>query len=190
MIPASEFKRGTCILFQGEPMSVVDVQFTTPTARGGNPLAKVKLRHLKTGKLLSESVKVSEKFSEVDLEQRACTYLYADGEHYHFMDSESFDQFAFSSEDLGDAVGYLKEDIEGIKAMMIDGEVVGVNLPQSVVLKVVETDPVIKGATAQAQMKAAKLETGITIQVPPYLTEGELVRVDTRDGHFVERVKG
>ncbi len=189
MIEASNFKRGTCFSFQGEPTIVVDVQFSTPTARGGVPIAKTKLRNLKTGKLLTESIRTSEKFDEVQVEQRPCSYLYSDASSYHFMDEESYEQFEFTSEQLGESAGYLKDGLEGIRAMVIDGSIAGITLPQTVDLQVTETDPAIKGATAKAQMKTAKLETGITVQVPPYLNNGEMIRVDTRDGHFVERVK-
>lgn len=186
---ASQFKRGVCISYQGDACIIVEVQFTTPTARGASPIARTRLRSLKTGKLLTESIRVSERFDEVLLEKRPCSYLYRDHEGWHFMDSESYEQFELKDEEIGDAVDYLKEGLEGILAMVIDGERVGITLPQTVVLQVVETDPVLKGATAKAQMKAAKLETGATIQVPPYLNVDEFIRVDTRDGHFVERAR-
>ena len=190
MIEASEFKRGMCIRYNDEPCLVVEVKFTTPTARGASPIAKARLRQLQTGKLLTESIRVSERFDEVDLSHSPCTYLYSDGTLWHFMDAETFEQFEFRADDIGDLPGYLTEGIEGLRSVSIDGKVVGVELPQTVDLKVVETDPVLKGATAKAQMKPATLETGLKIQVPPYLDAGEMIRVDTRDGHFVERVKG
>jgi elongation factor P len=189
MIEASDFKRGVCISFNGEPSVVVEVQFTTPTARGASPIAKTRLRNVKTGKLLTESIRVSERFDEVQLEQRPCSYLYSDGEYWHFMDEGSYEQFRMNAEELGELTGYIVDGIEGIRALVIDDKVASIVLPQTVALKVVETDPAIKGATAKAQLKAATTETGMVIQVPPYLETGETVRVDTRDGHFVERVK-
>jgi len=105
------------------------------------------------------------------------------------MDESSYEQFQLDAEALGDAAGFLKDGQEGLRALLIEGRVVSLALPTTVDLLVTETDPVIKGATAKAQMKSATLETGLTIQVPPYLAPGELVRVDTRDGRFVERVK-
>ena len=189
MISASDFKRGTCVQFQGEPMMVVDVHFSTPTARGGNTLAKTKLRHLKTGKLLSESFKSSDKFEEVDLERRDCSFLYSDPDRFYFMDSENFEQFDFAREDIAEINGFIKEGLEGIRAVCIDGTVATIELPAAVDLVVTQTDPALKGATAQAQMKPATLETGLVIQVPPYLASGEKVRVDTREGRFIERVR-
>lgn len=189
MIEVSKFKRGQCIVYKDAPMIIVDVQFSTPTARGASTIAKTKLRNLLTGQLISDSIRTGDKFDEVDLERRPASFLYSDGTGYHFMDAESFDQFEISGDDLGDTAGYLKDGLEGITSMRIDGNVVSVELPNTVDLEVVETDPVIKGATAKAQLKRAKLETGIEVQVPPYLEVGERVRIDTRDGHFVERVK-
>lgn len=189
MIETSQLKRGVCIEFKGQPMMVVESLTSTPTARGGASIAKTKLRNLLTGQMLNESIRGGEKFNEVDLEQRPCTFLYGDGTSWHFMDGESFEQFAFTADELGDAVGYLRDGLEGLRALVIDGRTVSIELPNTVDLTVTETDPAIKGATATAQLKPATLETGLVIQVPPYLASGELIRVDTRDAHFVERVK-
>lgn len=189
VLETGELKRGACIVFKGAPMMVVDVSFSTPTARGANSIAKTRLRNLVTGQLLSESIRGGEKFAEVDLEQHPCTFLYGDGSRFHFMDNETFEQFEFSGGELGDDSGYLRDGLEEIRAILIDGRIVSIKLPPTVDLEVIETDPALKGATATAQLKPAKLETGIIVQVPPYLSVGEKVRVDTRDGHFVERVK-
>ena len=189
MIDSSNFKKGDCLVFKGAPMTIVDVTFSTPTARGGGTIARTRLRNLLTGQILNESIRSGEKFPEVDLEQRPCTFLYGDGTHWHFMDGESFEQFAFTAEELGDAVGFLKDGLEGLRALVVAGKIVSVALPNTVDLLVTETDPAIKGATATAQLKPATLETGLVVQVPPYLASGELIKVDTRDAHFVERVK-
>jgi elongation factor P len=190
MIEVSNFKKGICIDYKGAPMMIVDVTFSTPTARGGNTIAKTKLRNLLTGQLINESIRSGEKFSEVDREQRPIEYLYNDGQRWHFMDSESFDQFELDAEDLGEKVGYLKEGVEGITSIVVQEKIVSIELPNTVELEVTEAEPAIKGATAQAQLKKAVVETGIEVQVPPYVTAGERIRVDTRDGHFVERVRG
>jgi len=189
MIETSEFKKGVCLVFKDAPMIIVDVSFSTPTARGSNTIAKTKLRNLLTGQLLSESIRSGEKFPEVDLERHPASYMYSDGSRFHFMDDQSYEQFDLSEEDLGDSAKFLVEGIEGMQAMLIDGRVVSIQLPHSVELKVVECDPTIKGATAQAQLKPAKTETGLIVQVPPYLAQGEVIRVDTRDGRFLERAK-
>jgi len=189
VIEVSEFKKGVCIRYKDAPMQIVDVTFTTPTARGANTIAKTKLRNLLTGQLISDSIRSGGKFEAVDLEYRDASYLYTDGADYHFMDSATFDQFQLTKEALGDAAKFLADGLEGIRAMLVEGAIVSVALPNTVDLTVTECDPTIKGATAQAQMKRAVLETGAEVQVPPYIEQGERVRVDTRDGHFVERAK-
>ena len=189
MIETNQLKRGVCIVHKDAPMIVVDVNFSTPTARGANTIAKTKLRNLLTGQLLTESFRGGDKWPEADTEQHPCTYLYSDGTRWHFMDQESFEQFDFGSEELGDATGYLKDGLEGLRAMYVQGRVVSVQLPMTVDLEITETVPATKGATAAAQLKPATLETGLVVQVPPYLSTGEKIRIDTRDGHFVERAK-
>lgn len=190
MIDCGDFKKGDAIVYKGQPVSVVHVTFSTPTARGAGVIVKVKLRNLRTGQLLTDSLRGGEKFDEADVEQHPCTFLYADGTFWHFMDDTSYEQFQLDADALGDSAGYLKDGQEGLRALLIDEKPVSVTLPITVDLVVTETDPAIKGATATNQLKPAVLETGAPIQVPPYLAPGELVRVDTRDGRFIERVKG
>lgn len=189
MIEVSDFKKGVCLYHKNAPMMIVDVTFTTPTARGGATIAKTRLRNLINGQLVSDSIRSGERFEEVDHEMRDITFLYDDGSLWYFMEAVSFEQFELSKEDLGEKIGFLKEDIQGMRSVMIEGRVVDIVLPNTVDLEVVEAEPTIKGATAQAQLKGAVLDTGLEVQVPPYITVGELVRIDTRDKHFVERVK-
>jgi elongation factor P len=189
MIDVSEFKKGVCIQYKNAPMMIVDVTFSTPTARGGNTIAKTKLRNLITGQLFTDSIRSGERFEEVQYEQRPVSFLYSDGSRWHFMDSTSFEQFDLGADDLGEKAGYLKDGVEGLRSILVQDKIVDVVLPNTVDLLVTEADPVIKGATAQAQLKRALLETGVEVQVPPYVTAGETVRIDTRDGHFVERVR-
>lgn len=189
MIDTSNFKKGACFAFRTEPMIIVDQSVSTPTARGGNTIYKVKLRNLKTGQILNESIRSGEKFEDVDMERHNSSYLYSDGSTWYFMDDETYEQFEFSAEQLAGAELYLVDGIEGLQCMLIDGNSVSLELPLSVVMTAVECDPTIKGATAQAQLKPATTETGLIVQVPPYLSAGELIKVDTRDGHFLERVK-
>lgn len=189
MIDVSNFKKGQCVVYKGEPCMIVDVTFSTPTARGASTIAKTRFRNLVTGQLLTDSIRTGDKYEEVGVERRPCSYLYADGTHWHFMDAESFEQFQLDAGELGGATDYLVDGVEGITATTIEGKVVGLALPNTIDLLVTETDPAIKGATAKAQLKRAVVETGLEVQVPPYLEVGERIRVDTRDGHFVERAK-
>lgn len=189
MIETNQLKRGVCIVHRDAPMIVVDVTQSSPTARGASTITKTKLRNLLTGQLITESFRGGEKWPEVDLEQRPCTYLYSDGTRWHFMDQESFEQFDLGQDDLGEATGYLTDGLEGLRAVYVQGKLASVTLPMVVELEVTDTVPAVKGATAAAQLKPATVETGMELQVPPYIEIGERIRVDTRDGHFVERAK-
>jgi elongation factor P len=189
MIELSQLKRGVYVVHKGAPMVVVDVTLSTPTARGASTIARTKLRNLLTGQLYTESFRSGARFDEVNVRQKPVDYLYSDGTRWHFMDAESFEQFDLGAEDLGEATGFLADGVQGLRATEVDDRIVDIVLPTTVDLTVTETDPAIKGATATAQTKRAVLETGIEIQVPPYLEAGERIRVDTRDGHFVGRVK-
>ncbi len=189
MIEVSDFKKGVCLIYKNAPVIIVDVTFSTPTARGGATIAKTKMRNLITGQLMSDSLRSGNSFTPVDVEYRPVTYLYTDGTRWHFMDGESFEQFDLGEAELGTSTGFLIDDLEGMRARVVDEKIVGIELPNTVDLTITECDPVIKGATAKAQLKRAVVETGVEVQVPPYLEVGDKVRDDTRDGHFVERVK-
>ena len=190
MIDPSNLRRGVCFQYKGAPVIVVDVHFTTPTARGGGTIAKTKMRNLLTGQLLTDSLRSGEKYAPVEVERRSASYLYGDGTEFHFMEADTYEQFSMTADDLGTAASFLQDGLEGIFAMRVDGKLVNVELPDSVVLEVTEADPVIKGATAKAQYKRAVVETGVEVKVPGYVDVGQRIRVDTRDGHFVERVQG
>ena len=190
MIAAGDLKRSSRILVDGDPYVVLDLRSQSPSARGAATLIKTKVRNLRSGSVFDRTFKASDKLEEPDLELRPVQYLYQDGDGYHFMDTDSYDQFSLTADDLGDDAGYLKDGLEGIRSIVFNGKVMSVALPQTVILRIEHTDPAIKGATAQAQTKPAKLETGIEIQVPAYLESDELIQVDTRDGRFLSRAKG
>jgi elongation factor P len=186
---ASELRRGGRVEIEGEPYVVLDVHFQSPSARGAATLVKTKVRNLRTGNVFDRTFKAQDRVVEPQVELRPVQYLYADDGGYHFMDGETYDQFALSADELGDAAGYLKEGLSGIRSVLFNDRVISVELPQTIVLRVEHTDPAIKGATAQAQTKPATLETGLVIQVPAYLESGELVQVDTREARFIGRAK-
>jgi elongation factor P len=189
MIDTSGFKKGVCLIYRGEPVIIADYTVSTPTARGGNTIFKTKLRNLRTGQVLNEAIRSGEKFEDVDMERHKASYLYNDGSSWYFMDDETFEQFEFTKDSLAGLELYLVDGITGLQSMLIDGATVSLELPLTVTMTAVECDPTIKGATAQAQLKPATTETGLIVQVPPYLEMGERIRVDTRDGHFIERAK-
>jgi elongation factor P len=188
MVNSSDLKRGLLLEIDNAPWVIVDCSFQTPSARGASTLTKIKIRNLKTGAVLQKSYRGGEMLKEADCERRNAQYLFKEGEDYVFMDEETYEQSPLSAEVLGDAVGFLLDGMK-VRTQLYNGEVISVELPNVVEMLVVDTTPTIKGATAQAQMKPAKLETGIEILVPPYLESGERIRVDTRDGRFIERVK-
>lgn len=189
MISASEFKRALRILVDGDPFSILDVKFQSPSARGASTLVKIKARNMRTGQLIDRTFKTSDKVEEPQVELRGVQYLYNDGTTFEFMDSNSYEQFSMSRDELGDDALYLKEGLEGIRSVVFNDKVVSIEIPQTVSLTVTETDPAIKGATAQAQTKPATLETGLVIQVPSYLETGETILVDTREARFISRAK-
>lgn len=189
MKQASELRRGVRIEVDGEPYVVVDFSIQTPSARGAATLVKARLRNLRTGQISDRTFRSGDRLAEPDLELRPIQFLYAEGDLFHFMDSETFEQFALERSDLGDAAGYLTEGLEGLRSVVYRGRVINIDLPQAVVLRIEDTEPAIKGATAQAQTKTAVLETGLVIQVPAYLERGEAVEVDTRDARFLGRAR-
>ena len=188
MIDQSELKRGQLLELDGAPWLVIDCNFQSPSARGASTIAKVKIRNLKTGAVLTKSFRSGDQLEAADCERRGVQYLYRQQDTFVFMDQESYEQSELDLEVVDDAAGYLLDSME-VQALVYNGEIIRIELPTVVELVVTETAPALKNATAQAQTKPATLETGLVIEVPPYLTSGEKVRVDTRDGHFIERVK-
>jgi elongation factor P len=189
MITAGDFKRGTRIEIDGDPYTVLDVRFQSPSARGASTLVKAKVRNLRTQSVFDRTFKTSDRVEEPQLELRPVQYLYSDADGHHFMDAGSYEQFSLTADDVGDAAGYLTEGLGGIRSVVFNGRVLSIELPQSVALRIERTDPVVRGATAQAQTKPATLETGLVVQVPAYMEAGETIQVDTRDGHCIGRAK-
>ena len=188
MIGATEIRRGDLLDIDGAPWEVTDVSVQTPSARGASLLVKAKLRNLRTGQTLAKTYRGAEALATADCEKRPVQFLYRQDEDLFFMDQSSFEQFTVSAATLGEAAGFLTDGLD-MRSLLYNGEVLTVELPVTVELRIVETTAPIKGATAQAQLKPATVETGIEVMVPPYLTAGERIKVDTRDGRFVERVK-
>ena len=189
MLSANELKRGLRIEIDGDPYLVMGVQVQSPSARGASTLVKAKVRNLRSGNVFDRTFKASDKLAEAQLEMRPVQFLYSDGDGYHFMDTASYEQFALSAEALGDDAGYLTDGLAGVRSVVFKGDVLNIALPQSVVLTIRQTDPAVKGATAQAQTKPATLATGLVIQVPAYLESGDAVQVDTAEGRFMARAK-
>jgi elongation factor P len=186
MITTSEFKRGLVIQIDGAPCLIIDVVFQSPSARGANTMVKTKYRNLITGQVLEKTFRSGDKVDEADFERHKGQFLYADAGRGVFMDLENYEQFEQDEEAFTPLEPYLLEGSEVILGLF-QGRMVNVDLPMTVELTITETAPVMKHATATAQTKEAVLETGLRLQVPPYLEAGEKIKVDTRDGRFISR---
>jgi elongation factor P len=187
MADTSELRNGLIIRFKGEPYLVVEFQHVKP-GKGG-AFVRTTLKNMKTGKVLENTFRSGESIDVVQIERRKYQYLYKEGEFYILMDNETFDQINVPEEILGDGQVFLKEGDE-IQIIYDDQEkIISSEIPMFVNLKVVETEPGYKGDTATNVLKPAKLETGAQINVPLFVNEGDLLKVDTRTGVYVERVK-
>jgi elongation factor P len=185
-MPATQIRRGNVILFNGEPHRVIDFHHHTP----GNLRAFVqaKLRNLKTGSMTEHRFRASDTVEKAQMETHELQFLYGDSHHYHFMNNESYEMVMLDEETLGDSAHWLTENMI-ILAEFYEGRPIGVELPSSLVLKVVRTEPTMTGATKTAMTKPATLSNGVTVQVPAFINEGELLRVDPREGKYLERAK-
>jgi elongation factor P len=163
---------------------VLEVQHVTPGNLRG--FVRVKMRNIRNGTLSDQKLRSEDSVERATLDERQMQYLYHEGEDYHFMDTSSYEQIHISSEALGDSVNYLKPEMT-IQVEFYGEEPVGIELPQTVDLKVMDTAPGIKGATASAQVKPATLETGLVVQVPPFVNNGDFIRVNTETGEYLSR---
>ena len=168
----------------GNLFRVLDVMHVTPGNLRG--FVRVKLRNIRNGTLSDQKLRSEDSVERATLDERDMQYLYHEGDNYHFMDTSTYEQVQISSEALGDSVNYLKPEMT-IQVEFYGEEPVGIELPQTVDLKVTDTVPGIKGATASAQVKPATLETGLVVQVPPFVNEGDLIRVNTETGEYLSR---
>lgn len=184
MISTSEFRKGLKIEIDAAPYVIVDFQHVKP-GKGG-AFVRTKLKNLRTGQVLERTFRSGERVDSPSLEQKEVEFLYRDGEHYHVMDTETYEQFFLAEEDLGDARDLLKENTR-FMVLYHAGKPISVELPMHVELEVVETDPGVRGDTASGGSKPARLETGATIQVPLFVEIGNRVRVDTRTRAYLER---
>ena len=183
-IPATQMRPGMIIKHNGELHSVFKVEHRTP----GNLRAfiQAKLRNLRTGAMYEHRFRSPDPIDRVIVDEIAMEFLYADGDEYVFMNTEDYEQTTLNGEILGDAVEYLTANLP-IKVSFFDGTPVGIDLPGTVELTVVETEPGIKSATASSVTKPAKMETGLMVQVPPFINEGEKIRIDTAEGAYLSR---
>ncbi len=184
-IQATRLKKGNLIKMGEDLFRVLELQHVTPGNLRG--FVRVKMRNVRNGALADNRFRSDDTVERASLDDRQMQYMYQDGDSYHFMDTTTFDQIHISSEALGDSVNYLKAEMT-IDVGFYGTEPVGIELPPTVDLKVMDTAPGIKGATANAQIKPATLETGLVVNVPPFVVTGDLVRISTESGEYLSRV--
>jgi len=186
MYESGDLKKGLKIEIDGEPYVVSQFQFVKPGK--GQALYKCKLKNMVTGAQFERTFRSGDKFNEANLEQYEMEYLYAEGDKYCFMNTSNYTQEFLTSGQVGEAKGLLKENTI-CQILFFEGRAIGLSLPNFIDLKVIKADPWVKGDTASGSTKPATLETGFVLQVPPFVEEGEIVRIDTRTGQYTERVK-
>jgi len=187
MIATGDFKRGARILVDGEPFTIEDLTVQTPSARGAATLVKVRLRHIVTGQVSDRTFKGGDRFDEPDVSVRTVQYLYADGDGYHFMDGDSYEQFSLSADELGEAAPWLTDNL-ACTAVVYNGRAVGVNLPSFVEAEIDLVGAGSKADTASGKnTKEAVLTNGQTVRVPLFVESGERILVDTRTWEFAKR---
>ena len=186
IVEAVDFHQGMKVRWQGEVWEIVDCQHHK-MGRGG-AIVRTKLRNMNNGSIFYNSFRPTERFERVILEEKPAQFMYRDGDNYVFMELESYDQVYVPEKALGEGTGYLRDNLE-VTLQLLDGRVVGVELPKSVELKVVDTPPGFKGDTVSGGGKPATLETGLVITVPMFVEVGDVVVVDTRTGNYIERAK-
>lgn len=184
---ASEIKKGDIVEINGQPHAAQQVEAKSPSSRGASTLYKIRFRNLVTGQKLDQSCKGDDLLKAMDCQRRQVQFSYQEGTTWHFMDSEDYTQYSLDQEALEGMTGYITDGLEGMVALLVGEQVLGLELPQSVVLEIVETAPGIKGATATGRTKPARLSTGVEVQVPEYLEPGERIKVNTQTGKFMSR---
>jgi len=186
MYQTSDFRKGLKIEFKEEPYVIVDFLHVKP-GKGG-AFVRTKLKNLITGRVLDETFRSGEKVGRPDLEEKDMQYLYQDSEGYCFMDNNTYEQIFLSENQVGEAKNFLQENIN-VKILYYKGRPIGLDLPTTVDLLVTQSEPGVKGDTASGATKSATLETGLVVQVPLFINEGDILKIDTRTGEYIERAK-
>jgi len=184
VISVNDFRTGLTIEVDGEIFSVLEFQHVKPGK--GAAFVRSKLKNLRNGNIVEKTFRAGENVNRAQIENREVQYLYNSGNEYTFMDNETFDQFTLDKKQLEWEINFLKENMN-VHIVSYQGEIIGINLPNSVELKVVETEPGIRGNTATGATKNAKLETGLNVQVPLFINEGDVLLIDTREGKYISR---
>lgn len=187
MPKASDLKRGMVVDVNGEPHVVKNIEVRNPSSRGASTLYKIRFNHLKTKQKRDESLKGEEMLKDVDCERKILQFSYKDDDGFTFMSLEDYEQFTINAEDIEDEQGYLVEGLEGVICIILEGVLVAIELPAAVAMEIIETAPGIKGASATARTKPARLSTGLEVQVPEYIEQNEIIKINTVSGKFMSR---
>ena len=187
MLSPSDLKKGTIAEIDGAACRVEKIEIQSPKSRGSSTIYKIRARNLRTKQKVDKNYRSGDTISEPNFEKRAVQYLYKDNEHAHFMDTESYNQHPISLDSLETERRFLIDNMEGITALVVDEEIIGIELPLVVEMKITECDPAVRGNSATARQKSATVESGYEVQVPEHISSGEVVRVDTTTGKFVSR---
>ena len=185
MISASDFRNGVTVEIDGEIYVVLEFQHVKPGK--GAAFVRTKIKNLKTGSVVEKTFRPTEKMGRAHIDRLDMQYLYSDGDLYHFMNVETFDQIAVNAEDVGDTLKFVKEN-EMVKILSYEGQVFGIEPPLFVELQITETEPGFAGNNATGATKPATVETGATVQVPLFINNGEVIKIDTRTGEYLGRV--
>lgn len=184
---AKDIKPGAIIQDDGAPLAIESITVQSPSARGGTTLYKFRARNLVTRQKIDLVAKGTDNFQDADFEKRAVKLMYTDDEFVHLLDQGDYNQYSVALSDVAAELPYVTDELEGMLALVYNEQCVGLQLPAAVALKIVECDPAMKGNSATSRTKPAKLETGLEVQVPEYLKEGEVISIDTRTGAFLRR---
>ncbi|NLS91461.1 MAG: elongation factor P-like protein YeiP [Planctomycetaceae bacterium] len=184
---AKEIKTGTIVNYNDAPCIIETISVQSPSARGAATFYKYRARNLVTKQKVDITLRGGDSLDLADFQRRPVKYLYADGSSLVFMDNENFEQYPLPKEEIEEEAQYLTEDLEGVWVLIYNDQPVGIQVPPTVELKVIQCDPGIKGNSATSRNKPATLETGLVVQVPEYLSEGETIKVDTRTGQYLSR---
>jgi len=184
---AKEIKPGAVVNYRDAPHIIESVTVQSPSARGSATLYKFRARNLVTKQKTDITLKGTEGLPDADFHRREVTFMYADNEAAYFLDSGDYNQYSIAREDVAHELQYITENLQGMLALIYNGQCVGIQLPTAVDLKITQCDPAVRGNSATSRTKPATLETGLVVQVPEYLKEGETIRVDTRSGEFLAR---
>ncbi len=187
MPKASDLKQGSAVEIKGEPYSVKTIEVRNPTSRGASTLYKIRLTHMKSKQKVDETYKGDDFLKEADCAKLMVQYSYQEGDNYTFMNLESYEQYTLNSEDLEGQIEYLTEGLEGIIILLLEDTPLGIELPTSISLEIIETPPAMKGASATNRTKPAKLSTGLEVQVPEYIETGEIIKVNSDTGKYMSR---